>query len=261
MTAVVLVTHNSERWIEATLRSMLAQTQAPDEIVIVDDNSTDRTRDIITDLLGSDVEIQRSLSKAANTSTRIAQNFVQGVRATHADVVILADHDDVWLPSRIAHQSAVMDANPEAAMVASSAQLINHEGELLTGTLRATFPVPTTFNTWARSLQVTYAITHSVATGGVSAIRPKRYDRLEVPSGWLHDRWWSLVAVSQGAFVLDDGVVAQYRISDTQEVGLATNNQGSPQWLAHQIAKGPTVAKRVYQVAGLLWRQRNQQSG
>lgn len=257
---VVIVTHNAQPWIEQTLRSIVAQSQAPDEVIVIDDESTDQTIDIVRDLLPV-AQVMPSLTRASNRLIRIAQNFVQGVRASRADIVILGDHDDVWMPERIAHQVRVMRDHPQAAMVASSATLIDAEGNALDGTLRGAFPVPGSFMTWPRGRQVTFALVRSIATGGVSAIRPKAFASLDVPEGWLHDRWWSLSAVQQGNFVLDDGIVAQYRVSSTQEVGLQTNHQGTPQWIVTQLAKGPTVARRASQVAGLLWRQRHQWPG
>lgn len=257
---VVLVTHNAEHWLEQTLRSVASQSRNPEEIVIIDDASSDRTTEIIGAVLPS-ARVMPALTKAADRATRIAQNFVQGVRASRADVVILGDHDDVWMPERLAHQVRVMEEHPNAAMVASSATLIDEEGTLLAGTLRGTFPVPSSFMSWPRGRQVTFALVRSIATGGVSAIRPKAFASLDVPDGWLHDRWWSLAAVQQGGFVLDDGIVAQYRLSPTQEVGLQTNDQGTPQWVLTQLAKGPTLARRATNVAGLLWRQRHQRSG
>lgn len=256
---VVLVTHNAERWLEQTLHSVAAQSQSPEDIVIIDDASTDRTRTLIAEVLPS-ARVMPALTKAADRATRIAQNFVQGVRASRADIVILGDHDDVWMPERIAHQVKVMQEHPAAAMVASSATLIDQEGNLLAGTLRGTFPVPSSFMTWPRGRQVTFALVRSIATGGVSAIRPKALASLDVPDGWLHDRWWSLASVQQGAFILDDGIVAQYRVSPTQAVGLHTNSQGTPQWVLNQFAKGPALARRATNVAGLLWRQRNTQT-
>ena len=253
---VVLVTHNAEPWLEQTLRSVAAQSLSPEEVVVIDDASTDRTTTMIAEVLPN-ARVMPALTKAADRATRIAQNFVQGVRASRADVVILGDHDDVWMPERIAHQAKVMQEHPAAAMVASSATLIDQDGNLLAGTLRGTFPVPSSFMTWPRGRQVTFALVRSIATGGVSAIRPKAFASLDVPDGWLHDRWWSLAAVQQGGFVLDDGIVAQYRVSPTQEVGLQTNDQGTPQWVLNQLAKGPTFARRATNVAGLLWRSRN----
>lgn len=253
---VVLVTHNAEPWLEQTLRSVATQSHTPEDIVVIDDASTDRTMTMIAEVLPN-ARVMPALTKAADRATRIAQNFVQGVRASRADVVILGDHDDVWMPERIAHQVKVMQEHPTAAMVASSATLIDQEGNLLDGTLRGTFPVPSSFMTWPRGRQVTFALVRSIATGGVSAIRPRAFSSLDVPSGWLHDRWWSLAAVQQGGFVLDDGIVAQYRVSPTQEVGLNTNEQGTPQWILNQLAKGPTAAKRATQVATMMWRQRH----
>lgn len=257
---VVLVTHNSEQWLEETLRSILQQSQTPDDVVIVDDASTDDTLEIIRRELPV-ARVFPALSRSRDTSTRIAHNFVQGVRASTAEIVMLGDHDDVWSRERISHQARIMRENPSAAMVASSATLIDGDGRVISGTLRGTFPVPSSFMTWPRGRQVTFAIARSIATGGVSAIRPSALASLDVPDGWLHDRWWSLAAVQQGGFILDDGIVAQYRVTPGQEVGLQNQNQGTPLWFAQQIAKGPTAVRRAGQVASMLWRHRNQQSG
>ena len=257
---VVIVTHNSEKWLEETLRSILQQSQAPDDVVVIDDASTDKTLEIVKQALPV-ARVFPALVRSRDVSTRIAQNFVQGVRASTADIVILGDHDDVWSSERIAHQARIMGENPSAAMVASSATLIDGEGRIISGTLRGTFPVPSSFMTWPKGRQVTFTIARSIATGGVSAIRPKAFASLDVPDGWLHDRWWSLTAVQQGGFILDDGIVAQYRVSAGQEVGLQTQGQGTPLWIAQQIAKAPTTVRRASQVANMLWRHRNQQSG
>jgi glycosyltransferase involved in cell wall biosynthesis len=257
---VVLVTRNSQRWLKPLVRSVVEQTRPPDDIVVIDDASTDSTVAILQEALPA-ARIIPALTRSPDRSTRIAQNFVQGVRESRGDIVILGDHDDVWSSERIAHQTRLMAEHPSAAMVASSATLIDAEGLSLSGTLRGTFPVPSSFMAWPRGRQMTFAITRSIATGGVCAIRPTAFASLDVPDGWLHDRWWSLMAVQQGRFILDDGIVAQYRISPDQVVGLQAQRQGTPQWVVQQIAKGPTVIRRATQVAGLLWRHRNQQSG
>lgn len=257
---VVIVTRNSASWIEQTLFSIAAQSESPQDIVVIDDASTDRTTALIAERLPT-ARVIPALTKATNRTTRIAQNFVQGVRASKGDIVILGDHDDVWMPERIAHQRRVMEKHPKAAMVASSATLIDHEGNALTGTLRGAFPVPNSFTTWPRSRQIVFALVRSIATGGVSALRPQAFASLDVPEAWLHDRWWSLAAVRQGGFVLDDGVVAQYRLSPTQEVGLETNDQGTPRWALNQFAKGPSLVRRASNVVGLLWAQRHRGSG
>jgi hypothetical protein len=70
-----------------------------------------------------------------------------------------------------------------------------------------------------------YALRHSVATGGASMIRPATFPDLSVPEGWLHDRWWSLVATARGGLLVDPGSVIDYRVQPGQQVGLDGSSQ------------------------------------
>ena len=71
-----------------------------------------------------------STTTSTDVTTRIAQNFVQGVRAcAAADLVVLGDHDDVWHPSRVAHQVGMLGVWARAAMVASDGVLVDAKDE------------------------------------------------------------------------------------------------------------------------------------
>ncbi len=70
------------------------------------------------------------------------------------------------------------------------------------------------------------ALRTSVATGGASMIRPARFPRLDVPEGWLHDRWWSLVATGRDGLLVDREPVIDYRVQPGQQVGLDAGAQG-----------------------------------
>jgi hypothetical protein len=66
-------------------------------------------------------------------------------------------------------------------------------------------------------------------------LRPRNFaGGLQVPSGWLHDRWWSLVAVVRSGMIIDEGIVIDYLVQAGQQVGLATGGQGKP--LAGRLA-------------------------
>jgi glycosyltransferase involved in cell wall biosynthesis len=222
----LLVTHNSQAFLAELLDSIDAQTQSLDQLVVIDDHSTDSSRNILSE---RGIMATRSTSTATDLSTRIASNFLQGVGyAPPGSIVILADHDDTWLPNRVQHQSKLMRAFPNAAMLAS-------DGNISTGqTLRSTFPVPENWGALTKRQQFTYALKHSIATGGASAIRPSKLPTT-IPPGWLHDRWWSLAAISENAMVLDTEPVINYRISPEQQVGLDTQAQGrnTKAWLTH----------------------------
>lgn len=226
--AVALVTRNAAPWVDGLAASIQAQTQAPGAIVIVDDHSTDDTRARIREAFGSTAEVIPSLSTASRRIDRIADNFSQAVRACSGfDVVILGDHDDVWLPDRIAHQAGCLGALPPTAlMIASDGVLVDERGDPLGGTLRTNFRLPGTLGDDPRTI-LRLALTHLVATGGASAIRPSEYPSLAVPPGWLHDRWWSLVAAARGGLMIDDQPVIHYRVHRGQEAGLDRASHGS----------------------------------
>ena len=252
-TAAVLVTHNSAQWIAETLASVLAQQTALDRVVIVDDHSTDTTLAVIREhAAGRPVEVIASSAHATDPHTRIASNFVQGVLHAEADLVVLGDHDDVWHPSRVGHQLGLLLQHPQAAMLASDGRIVEQDGP--TGrTIRDAFPVPAQFGDWRSSQQFAYAVRHSVATGGASALRPKALPQLQVPKGWLHDRWWSLAAAAHGRLIVDDTVVIDYRIFDGQQVGLATQHQDASAfgWVAHHGRQALRSVRRAIDLAPL----------
>lgn len=241
MIAAVLVTHNSERWLRATLESIASQTRKPDSIIVIDDNSTDGTKAILADFGITPIPASTT---STDVTTRIAQNFQQGIReAKDADIVVLGDHDDIWHPTRVDRQAYLLGArnsdsdgdvkgvntNPSTStsvlMVASDGTLVDENGAATGGTLRTTFPVAADWNDLPANEQLAYALKHSLATGGASAIRPSYFAGQEIPEGWLHDRWWSLLATVRLGMLIDSESVIDYRVQGSQQVGLDTGTQ------------------------------------
>jgi len=251
--AAVIATHNSDRFLEATLASIQAQELGPDIRIAIDDFSTDATRTLLGD---HGFEVQTTTSAARDGATRIAQNFHQGLRtaqAAGADIVILGDHDDLWHADRIRHQVDRLHDDPQVAMLASDGFLIDEHGAAVPGTIRSTFPVPDDFDSLPLRKRLAYAARHSIATGGASALRPALMTDWSVPPGWLHDRWWSLASLRVDRFRLDPTAAIDYRVSDDQQVGLDSGDQDSPgRWLRGKARNLGTTAKRVRDASGLV---------
>ena len=251
--AVVIVTRNSQRFLEQTLASIDQQTRPADFRIAVDDYSSDSSPKLLE---SSGFSVTRATSSHVDVHTRIAQNFLQGLRiavGAGADMVVLGDHDDVWHSDRIERQREVLLGGPSAAMVASDGFLIDQHGAALPGTIRQSFPVPGDFPTWTPRKQWAYALRHSLATGGSSAIRPAAFDDWSVPAGWLHDRWWSLVALRHQALIIDERAVIDYRLSDRQEIGLNTAGQeASHRWYARQLSNALRTSQRAADLTRLV---------
>ena len=93
--AVVTAAYNSDRSIEATIRSVLGQSFSNFEYVIVDDNSTDSTLTIALSHARLDPRL-RILRQPANQGPGAARNH--GVAATTAPLIAFIDSDDCWEP-------------------------------------------------------------------------------------------------------------------------------------------------------------------
>ncbi len=252
--AVVLVTSNSERWIEATLASVLAQSRRPDDVVVVDDGSTDRTVELVMRALGDRVRVVPSTAATPDRATRIAHNFRLGLQQVRdCDVAVLGDHDDIWHPNRIGHQVGVLELWQQDTMLASNGRLVGADGLPIEGTLRSAFPTPVVWSMASPAERMRTVLRHSVATGGASAVRPAAFADVEIPSGWLHDRWWSLVAVAREELRVDDEIVIDYRVSAGQEVGLDPGDQArsTAGRLAAGVARLPRTVGRLGEVRSL----------
>jgi glycosyltransferase involved in cell wall biosynthesis len=112
--AVVIPLYNKERYIERALRSVLAQTRRPGEIIVIDDGSTDRGPEIVKGFAAEGVALQAQ----ANAGPSAARN--RGLAAARADYAAFLDADDEWRPAFIERLSGFLDRHPEAGFVCCS---------------------------------------------------------------------------------------------------------------------------------------------
>ena len=226
---VVLVTHNSSRWIPSTLESIGAQTVQPTKVLIVDDHSNDETRSLLDRWANSasstsvTVQVMTSTATDQHSFTRIARNFAQGVRAMQdVDLVALSDHDDVWHRDRLEVQASHMR---EASSLFLASNGLIRDGNR---TLFEAFDVPQGVGDWTPRHLLRHVLRHSVATGSASMLRPSvltKSPRFVPPQGWLHDRWWSILAAAQSGLRVSLEPVIHYRLSADQAVGLSRGRQ------------------------------------
>jgi glycosyltransferase involved in cell wall biosynthesis len=112
VTAVIAV-YNGADLIGRAIDSVLAQTRAVDELIVVDDGSTDRTQEIVT-RYGSRIRYIYQ----PNGGVAAARN--NGVGSATSEWVAFLDHDDEWLPHKIDRQLLLLKANPAAEICYSA---------------------------------------------------------------------------------------------------------------------------------------------
>lgn len=121
--SVVVPVHNGMPHLPATLASVLAQTRVPDEIVIVENGSTDGTSEWLAEHapVGARVIVQPSLVGAA-------ANWTRAVQSAKGDFVKLLCADDILEPTAVEVQAAALESSPTAVLAASQRTVVDNWG-------------------------------------------------------------------------------------------------------------------------------------
>jgi glycosyltransferase involved in cell wall biosynthesis len=113
--SVVIPAYNAERTIRETLVSVLRQTMADFEVIVVDDGSTDATAEVAASLADPRLRVLRQ----HNTGHAGARN--SGIEAASGKYVAIVDADDLWLPRKLETQLGFLSSNPNVRALHSGA--------------------------------------------------------------------------------------------------------------------------------------------
>lgn len=120
--SVVIPAYNSELYIADCLRSVLSQTTPPEEVIVVDDCSTDRTASIVRGFQSMGVKLIRT---SANSGSAAARNL--GIRAASHELIAFQDSDDLWLTHHCETVVPLLRKNPEAVLAFSGTRIFQDE--------------------------------------------------------------------------------------------------------------------------------------
>lgn len=125
LVSVMIPMRNAERFVGSTLQSVLDQQDVELEIVIVDDGSTDRSLQIV-----SDIEDHR-IRTVPGPRSGIAAAFNAGLEAAAGSLFVRCDADDLFPPGRLAWQVRFLEEHPEFGAVCGSYQHVSESGKLV----------------------------------------------------------------------------------------------------------------------------------
>jgi glycosyltransferase involved in cell wall biosynthesis len=121
LVSVVINNYNYGRFLRAAIESALRQTYDPLEVIVVDDGSTDESRQIV-ESYGS------RLRPVLKDNGGQGSAFNAGFRASRGELIAFLDADDVFLPAKVAGCVAVALSHPEADLVYHRMQRIDADG-------------------------------------------------------------------------------------------------------------------------------------
>jgi teichuronic acid biosynthesis glycosyltransferase TuaG len=167
-TSVIMPAFNAEGYVASAIESVLAQTRENLELLVIDDKSTDSTRDIVRSYVARDDRVVL-LELSENRGAAVARN--RGLDIARARYIAFLDADDLWHPDKLDRQLTLMDKH-QWGFSCTSYSVIGPTGKLLGKTVRM-----------ARCLDLKGYLNHNlIQTVGVVVDRSMvQYDLLYAP--------------------------------------------------------------------------------
>jgi len=120
LVSVIVPAYNAERFLGEAIESVLAQTYAPVETIVIDDGSTDRTAEVARGYDGVEVIGQE------NAGPAIARN--RGFEASRGEMVTFHDADDTMMPGKLQAQIDCLLADPGVGIVMGEQEVFVEPG-------------------------------------------------------------------------------------------------------------------------------------
>jgi glycosyltransferase involved in cell wall biosynthesis len=207
--SAVVTVYNGEDYIGEALAAILAQTHPPDEVVVVDDGSTDGTPDELARFRG-EIRVVRQPNGGH------AAGFNRGFAEARGEYLARCDADDIWEPDKLARQIEGLVEHPEVDIAFGAARTFGRAEQLFSSAPGVGVLEP-------RQFAVTLYRRNLVCTSSV-LIRRTLYERLGpfVERLITEDYEYWMRALRAGAvFFYDPGVMVSYRLHGAN----VTNNR------------------------------------
>lgn len=214
-----MCTFNGSQFLPAQLESIREQARLPDELVICDDGSTDTSYAIALNFARQapfPVHIIQNESNLGST-----KNFEKAISLCRGSIVVLADQDDFWYPSKLNRiEKSFLSSNAPVA-VFSDAHLIDNDSRPAGHRLWQSFSFPPAEQRqFANGDALKILTKHPVVTGATMAFRKEFFPLLSpIPANHVHDTWIAYLLAACGPMLPISEPLMQFRQHDNQQIG------------------------------------------
>ncbi|WP_129645579.1 glycosyltransferase [Peristeroidobacter agariperforans] len=123
--SVITPTYNREKFLGLAIQTVLGQSYADLEHIVIDDGSTDNTSSVI-DRFKADSRL--CFAQQKNSGQAVARNV--GLRMARGEFICFLDSDNLWKLDKLARQIQLMDANPNVDIVYGDLDTIDEDGNV-----------------------------------------------------------------------------------------------------------------------------------
>jgi glycosyltransferase involved in cell wall biosynthesis len=188
--SVVMAVYNGRKFLSEQVQSIQSQLKGDDELIIVDDASTDGS---VASLEALPMQNVRLFTNPRNTG--VLQTFERGLALANHRIVFLSDQDDIWLPGKRAAFVEAFERDSNVSLVISDAEVINEDGKVIAASFMA--------NRGGFDGSLLGTLYRSRYLGCAMAVRRGLLEiALPIPrSVPLHDMWLGVIGTTTGRVV------------------------------------------------------------
>lgn len=244
--SIALCTFNGERFLGDQLDSFLVQSRLPNELLVCDDGSSDRTLEVLKDFARRSPFPLKIHRNEANMG--FARNFEKAISLCSGDLIFPADQDDVWLPEKIEIMTQRFDSDPELRLVFTNADLVDEDLEPIGTDLYGVAYNANFRESIAAGTLLDLLLKQNHLAGATLAFRRDLLEYLvpfphNIPK-MFHDGWIGLIGVASGGYEFIDLPLIRYRQHDRQLIGVDDAK-------FEMMGREPDAPKRIAAAAAL----------
>lgn len=216
--SVALCTYNGEMYLQEQLESILGQTRLPDELIICDDGSNDRTIEIVEDFIKLTPFVVR-LFKGLEYPLGSTKNFERAINLCGGNIIVLSDQDDVWYPEKLATlETSIRNG---AALVFSDADLVDEHLNSIGYTLFESLQLSNVEKKLLQKKNIIEILMRRNIVTGASIAFSRGYLPLIMPISkyWVHDGWIAFLLASVGKVDVINEPLFKYRQHGKNQIG------------------------------------------
>ncbi|MGQ7331440.1 glycosyltransferase family 2 protein [Streptococcus suis] len=227
---ILMSTYNGQEFLAEQIRSIQAQTYTDWTLLIRDDGSKDKTRDIIADFAQQDNRIHL-INPDSTENLGVIKSFHALVQYQRADVYFFSDQDDVWLPDKLQVTLEKAQAYPadQPLMVYTDLKVVNQDLQVMNESMIRS-------QSHHANTELVQELTENTVTGGTCMINHALAEMWTVTDNILmHDWYLALLATAFGKLVYIDQPTELYRQHAENVLGARTLSKRFKKWIRPHV--------------------------
>ena len=221
---ILMATYNGEKYLKEQIESILNQTYQNIRLIISDDCSKDKTREIIKEYEKKD---KRIISYFQEKNLGYVKNFEFLLTKVENDIYMLSDQDDFWLPKKVEHTYEKLK-EAEADLVFTDLEVVDKDLKMLYPSFNDFMKLTRKIKKYIHDYRLEYL--YNCVTGCTLMSKKKFIDKIiPIPTDSkyaIHDTWIATVVVNNGKAAYLDEKTIKYRQHGKNQVGAEKVSHG-----------------------------------